>query len=1523
MKVAVMIIKKYITGLLFFSVLWMTAGAQTYLISDGGTINTCSGTLYDSGGASGDYSNNEYYTMTVCSDVSGTPVELYFVMFDVESATWDNLTIYDGPNTGSPVLAGPAGSSDLQDETITASGDCLTLVWETDGSVTYPGFEIDISCAMTCQDYSIDIVSTSPGLSPPVDSMWIDVCQGDQVTFTAEGTYPNNNTDYLQSDDNVTWEWTASSGNTTIELSGQGENEFSPTFTESGGYFISLVATDINGCTETFSEEYRVRVSMDPIYDPITIDQDTVCPGDPVNFNGNVSTDTWVMPIADEQVVQECITDQQGVTQEFCWNVSAFQPGQTINSGNELESVCMNIEHSWVADLWIYVQCPNGQQAEINYYSTGNPCSGDYFGEPDHADDCNPGVGYDYCWSMNASQSHTDWCDAVGGTVPSDTYLPTGTFDDLVGCPINGEWCVVVIDDWGSDDGTLFEVSLNFDNSITPADTWTIEHTYDSDDIFWSGNGMQTNSGGSATAYPDTPGDQDYTFSVIDDFGCQYDTTFTVHVRDFGDDECCVTPVADVDPLADEVCSDTYTFHTTLDSSINTVEWSQISGPGTADFGGQENSTDPTVMVDEWGVYEFQLVEQNMSPACSDTAVVEIGFFLTPNAQFTTTFIPCYDDSTVVEYVGNATDSASFTWDFDGGTASGAGSGPFNVTWTEPGNHDITLSVEDNGCLSGDTVQTVLVPEELTYTLTVEDDPCYQTCDGWAQIDVQGGTLPYDYSWGTNNLNENLCAGDYSITVTDVNGCEISDTYTINEPPELIITDTSYQHLSCFDADDGEIHVTANGGTGTLNYSWSDGGSGPDRVDLPAGNYYLTVTDENGCIVNENFTLTQPEELLVSMSPDDAICEGQTINISTQTVGGTEPYVYYWDLGAGFSAGGNMLMVAPDTTTTYSVYVEDAHGCESPIQSMTVTVSPEMSMQLIIDDNTCYQSCDGEAQLNVSGGLDPFDYSWAADGHIYQNMCAGMYNVTVTDIIGCQIDTVFFIDEPPQMLGHIYAEPASCYGYDDGLAWVEVNGGTPGYSYLWPDGTTNDSVNVGAGVHEVTVTDVNNCRLTMSADVSEPSLLQVHLNSVDHWICKTNSTQLSAQATGGTPYGGGEYDFHWQGTNGSTYNVRNPVVSPDTTTIYTVYVTDAHGCSSASDDVKVKVYPDLEIDYIASNRDSVCPGEPVSIEVDVSGGNGGPYTLTLQNGNVVASPFTVYPDETTNYIITLHDACGSPTVKDSIEINVMPEPPVSFIADDVEGCPPFVVNFSELNENENFSYSWDFGDSNMADIKNPTHVYENSGSYSVSLTATSVFGCKNKKTVVDMIYVYPAPDADFYAEPKNVSILDPQVNFVNLSEHADSSFWFFGDGDSSHFTSPTHIYNDIGEFEVMLIAENEEGCQDTLVKKVLVQNEFTFYAPTAFTPNGDGHNDFFMIFGEGIDPNEFSLRVYDRWGELVFEADNYNNDKPIENAWDGTLLGNRHKGDPLLKGGVYYWFCKYKDYTGIWHEKEGTVTLIR
>ncbi len=158
-----------------------------------------------------------------------------------------------------------------------------------------------------------------------------------------------------------------------------------------------------------------------------------------------------------------CLPDAQGIESTSSILVGGYNANQIVTpQESEFLKIFANIEHSFVSDVWIYIQCPNGQEAEINYYSTSNPCSGNYFGEPDHSDDCNPGVGYDYCWTMNATISHTDWCDSVGGTIPSGDYLPTGTFDDLVGCPLNGEWSLVFIDESSIDDGTLFGWGIGF-----------------------------------------------------------------------------------------------------------------------------------------------------------------------------------------------------------------------------------------------------------------------------------------------------------------------------------------------------------------------------------------------------------------------------------------------------------------------------------------------------------------------------------------------------------------------------------------------------------------------------------------------------------------------------------------------------------------------------------------------------------------------------------------------------------------------------------------------------------------------------------------------------------------------------------------------------------------------------------------------------------------------------------------------------------------------------------------------------
>ena len=245
--------------------------SQTYLISAGGTITTCTGTIYDSGGAGGDYGSSEDYTITICGDLVGATMTLEFTSFSLESPTYDNLSIYDGPNTSSPDIITSAGNTSLDGVTVEGSGDCLTLVWHTDGSVTYPGFSAIISCGFPCQDFTIDIASSAPALTPPTDSLWVDVCQGEEVVFTALGNYPNNNIDYAQSDATLNWHWMIISETGQTDIEGVGLNILNYTFPDPGGYHINLMAEDVNGCSMPITDPWRVRVSLNPTFTGSTI----------------------------------------------------------------------------------------------------------------------------------------------------------------------------------------------------------------------------------------------------------------------------------------------------------------------------------------------------------------------------------------------------------------------------------------------------------------------------------------------------------------------------------------------------------------------------------------------------------------------------------------------------------------------------------------------------------------------------------------------------------------------------------------------------------------------------------------------------------------------------------------------------------------------------------------------------------------------------------------------------------------------------------------------------------------------------------------------------------------------------------------------------------------------------------------------------------------------------------------------------------------------------------------------------
>lgn len=1504
--------------------------------------------IISSGCLANSYSNNEDYTVTICLPEG---YQMYLSVLINSEPNCDYLTIYEGVGTNGMIVANRI-SGYTYTHNFHVYSSCATFVWHSDGSITGLGISIFVECGEYCQEFSIE---------PNVNARWNDVeewyeaCSNVPLEISANGVFPNNDMPdgYHQSDENLDWTWSWIDEDGTHQFGGVGENILLADF-EPGAYYINVSARDSAGCMSVMREPILVVVSFPPTFDDTYLTPE-VCPGEVALFDGHVQPpDEWTMQIPDHIVDQHCFVDETGYVQSMCFDHTAFAPGQTIMSPNDIEQIAIDIEHSYLGDLEVWITCPSGNRLTLFDGYHGNSTS-QFLGFPvdDESEPCVPGSPFHYTWSPNASSTIEQvaydapiysYTDHVGNHytsheyIPAGDYRPTGSWSSLVGCPINGQWCINIEDHRPYDDGIVFSVELHFADNIIPQESLIQYQTeYDtsatSSDLWWTGTELSSDTLANFTTILNIPGQHEYIFSATDNFGCTYDTTLTVTVREYDDPRCCIPPTTAMTTQSGTVCSNTTMLSAQALPSGNTGEWSVVAYPNGDNVNNSvafanPNSPNTSVVVNGWGAYTFRWTEHYMQlPDCIDFADVTITFVEQPTPTFTYTPIMCAGETSSVSYVGNMGVDAAFNWNFDGAYVQYGNTplGPHLVSWNDAETHAISLSVANGSCVSNDTTVSISVPENLVIdSISVVDDPCYHSNGGSAIVTHHGGTLPIAYSWAApGNEMLNLGAGNYSLVLTDANGCVAQRNFVVNEPPELVVQTVTTTNLTCHGSNDGAISLLAGGGSSNLQYLWSDIGEGTsNRTNLRAGEYSVTITDGNGCMQTAFATITQPEPLVLQMTSDYAVCEGEPTPVSVDAFGGTAPYEYFWNDGTNSFMAGSEVSANLGTTTHYSVYVRDAHECVSETQTMTITVSPKLTIDTVLLQHVkCFGSCNGRAELVVSGGLSPLQYSWPSDNYIYEGICGGMYSVTVTDRIGCSAIQTFVITQPNDFVVSSSVNPVTCNGGDDGEARIFVSGATPPYSYLWPDGTTAETLVASAGTYIVTVLDDYGCRFTQEFEIPQPlPLFAMPMNNVT--ICKGQSATLTTQVSGGTPF----YDYAWSGSDGTQYYGSVCTVSPTENTTYSLTITDSQGCSLQLSPVTVSLNPDLRITSVLPNRDSVCSGDEVLVYVEAEGGNGGPYMLTLQDRSVVASPFAVRPDTTTMLYITLSDMCGTPSVMDSIEIHVYPSPDELFVASGVYGCAPLSVSFSPLNINGT-NYMWQFGDNDFSEAKTPVHEYHKPGNFDVTMSATNEYGCRVERTVSDMIHVYPRPKALFDADVQMVSALSSEILFVNRSIDAVRYYWFFGDNDSSMFESPRHVYPQVGEYEVTLVAENEHFCTDTTTRKVNVYNDMTFYAPTSFTPNGDGINDCFRICGKGISRNNFLLVVYDRWGELVFQTDDFfpeaGCDSCSEGSWDGTDMGSKRKGDKVLENGVYQWYCSFEDTFGNLHKEQGVVNLVR
>lgn len=617
---------------------------------------------------------------------------------------------------------------------------------------------------------------------------------------------------------------------------------------------------------------------------------------------------------------------------------------------------------------------------------------------------------------------------------------------------------------------------------------------------------------------------------------------------------------------------------------------------------------------------------------------------------------------------------------------------------------------------------------------------------------------------------------------------------------------------------------------------------------------------------------------------------------------GTSPFTYIWS-----PVGGNSSTATNLAAGNYTVTVSDAVSC--PVTA-TVTITEPSAITLTVSATPagCGQS-NGSATVTANGGTGAFTYNWTpgnVSGNTISNLGTGTYTVTVHDANNCSATATASIVQPSPFTITITTTPATCFGGTDGSLSANVIGGTTPYTYQWSNGGTNSSVDslLAAGTYTLYVYDANGCRDSTTMNVSEPT--PVVAAASGQTVCNGQSATLLATASGGN---GAPYTYTWNtGGSGSSISVNTPFA-----TTYSVIAYDVKGCPSFPDTAMVNVLPPLGL--VVTSNDTTCPGQQAVLTAAASGGNGN-YSITWLPSNTGGNSLNVHPNVTTTYTAIVSDGCTVKPDTATGTVVVFQNPVINFNANPASGCEPVCATFAgvstSVNGNNISSYSWDFGDGSSGSGINASHCYTNSGTYNVLLSGITQKGCRDSITKNNLIIVFPNPKADFTASAYETDEYDNTINFYDASYNNIASWqWNFGDGSGSTAQNPFHNFAPAGNYLVDLLVINTNGCRDSITKEIVVKPVFTFYAPNAFSPDGDGINEVFLPLGTAWDPQTFNLWVFDRWGNQIFHTtDAYM-------GWDGVKHGQ------LLQEDVYVWEVKLNDVMGTTHQYSGQVSIVR
>lgn len=883
---------------------------------------------------------------------------------------------------------------------------------------------------------------------------------------------------------------------------------------------------------------------------------------------------------------------------------------------------------------------------------------------------------------------------------------------------------------------------------------------------------------------------------------------------------------------------------------------------------------------------------------------------------------------------GDATASITTTVEGGSGDLAYDWTGPNGYTSTDEnptgltaGTYCVTVT-DELGCTAEGCIE-LTEPDAVSLDLDGTDPLCANLNTGNIAASAAGGTPTYSFEWtgpagftATGATISQLAPGEYCAEVTDINGCSAFQCITLTAPSPILVDLTSPEvdgfNIACFGDNTGAISSTVGGGNPGYTYSWSgpDGffSPAPNIQNLFAGTYCLNVTDQNGCEVETCITLSEAPSLAVSFDVFEYAngfnttcsntCDG---SLEATITGGTGPFTANWVGPGNFTSSD--LVLSDLCPGLYTLTIVDANGCEEDTQILVesppaITVDLESPTFNGGTEISCFGDANAIINTSVTGGVPGYSYAWTGPNGFTSgaanlvNIGPGTYTLTVTDDTGCEATAAIAITEPEAPLtgtADVFEFPSgdeiSCLGASDGSINAEALGGTGPYQFNWlgPDGFESQVANLenlGPGEYTLVIEDANSCVFTIVVALNEPeTALQAAVTDTIEVAChNAPGGGLTVEAEGGSP----GYSITWIGPGGfasNAFSIDN--LLPGT---YTYAVEDINGCAVSG---AIEIENPAPIMATGEISNALCKSASGAIAVSVSGGTPG-YEFFWSNGELTQNLLDVAAGEYT-LIVTDANNCEAEftfVVEEVNNLNFVAEVSNPRCFGDADGS----IQLALLTGTQPVTITWEGPDgftgtgNNLFDLA--------AGDYTAF--ATDDNGCTFEQTfnvnqpfeIVIEELVSPEYPNGFNLtgfETGDGVINNPEISGgttpYTLSWTGPNGFTSQGAGQLAGLAAGTYT----------LTVTDFQNCSDTI--SITLTQPVTLELPNGISPNGDGFNDGLIVRGLEDFPNN-KVMIFNRWGNLLFEENNYRNDTP----WMGT----NNSGEQIPEG-TYFVIVEIQD----------------